>query len=559
MSTLSRPIAPTLTESAAPTSRKARLRLRLPVIPLLVVAVTALPIALLAAELLTPRFDLWAELWGTILPTMLGNTLLLMVGVGTGTLVIGTGLAWLVTTHEFPGRAVLERLLLLPLAVPAFVMGFTFMSLFDYAGPVQTAWRSLFGRGAPFPDIYSGGSAILVMTLVLYPYVYMLARAAFREQAGTTLEAARALGCTRRGAFLRLVLPMARPSLAAGVSLALMEAMTDFATVRFFSFPTISEGVVRLWEGRMDRAAASELASLLMVFALSLLLVERWMRGRARFHQQGGKGRRIARLRLRGWRAFAAFSACASVLFFAFLLPVSQLILWALAEVRGLIPGTWDTVYWQYVGNSFSLAGGGALLTVCLALLLAHSGRVWKSRLVRAAARLGTLGYALPGSVVAAGVLLTLAPIDRAVGSVLGTGLILTGSVAGLLYAYLVRFMAVAYQSVDASMVKVKPSMEEAARTLGASHFRILRRIQVPLIVNGALAGLILVFVDIMKELPATLLLRPFGMDTLGVWAYMLAAESYWQAASIPALTIVVVGLLPVLLLMRSGEDASAT
>jgi iron(III) transport system permease protein len=558
MTTASRPFIASLTDTAAPRN-KARLRLRLPLVPLLVAGALLLPLALLLAELLTPDVELWAELSRTILPPMLANTLLLMLGVGMGTLVVGTGLAWLVVTHEFPGRKLIEHALLLPLAVPAFVMGFTFMSLFDYAGPIQTAWRQMFGRGAFFPDIYTGGSAILVMTLVLYPYVYMLARAAFREQAGTTIEAARALGCTRRSAFFRLALPMARPSLAAGVSLALMEAMTDFATVRFFSFPTISEGVVRLWEGRMDRAAATELASLLLVFALGLLLVERWMRGRARFHQQGGKGRRVARLRLLGWRALVAFLAPATVLFFAFLLPVGQLIVWAIAEINGLIPGTWETVYGQYVGNTALLAGGGALATVGVALLLSHGARIYKSALVRGAARLGTLGYALPGSVVAAGVLLTIAPVDHALGDVFGTGLILTGSLAGLIYAYVVRFAAVAYSSVDASMCKVKPSMEEAARTLGASPFRILRRIQSPLIANGVLAGAILVFVDIMKELPATLLLRPFGMDTLGVWAYMLAAESFWQAASIPALTIVAVGLLPVILLMRGGGDAPAT
>jgi iron(III) transport system permease protein len=535
----------------------ARIRLRLPLLPLLVASIIAVPILLLTLELLTPDIDLWAQLWSTVLPRMIGNTLLLIAGVGVSTLVIGTGLAWLVTMHDFPARRWLDKLLLLPLAVPAFVMGFVFMSLLDFAGPLQTAWRNLFGRGAPFPDLMNGFGAVIVMTLVLYPYVYMLARAAFREQAGVTLEAARALGCNRRRAFWRIALPMARPSLAAGVGLVLMEAMTDFATVRFFSFPTISEGVVRLWEGRMDRVAATELASLLMVFALALLLLERGLRGRSRFDQQGGRGRVPVRLRLRGWRGWAAFAACAGVLLLAFGLPVGQLVLWAINEINGLIPGTWETVYGQYIANTFALSGGAALLTVGLALVLAQGVRAWKTRLVRGAARLSALGYALPGSVIAAGVLLTLAPIDHALGDWFGTGLILTGSVAGLLYAYVVRFMAVAYQSVDASMCKVKPCMEEAARTLGANPWRVLRRIQAPLVVNGMLAGGILVFVDVMKELPATLLLRPFGMDTLGVWAYMLAAESFWQAAAIPALTIVVVGLIPVVLLMRAGDKSA--
>ncbi len=532
-------------------------RWRIPIIPLAIAGMISLPLLLLAVTLLTPDLDLWAHLWATSLPPMLGNTFALMLGVGLGTLAIGTLLGWLVTMYDFPGRALFERTLLLPLAVPAFVMGFVFMSLFDYAGPVQTAWRALFGRGAAFPNIQSGGGAIVVMTLVLYPYVYLLARAAFREQGAATIEAGHTLGCGGWGAFWRIALPLARPSLAAGVALALMEAMTDFATVRFFSFPTISEGVVRLWEGRMDRVAATELASLLMVFALGLLLFERGLRGRARYHQQGGRGRRPERMPLRGVRRAAAVIVCASILFAAFILPVGQLVLWAIAEIQGHIPGTWETVYGQYVGSSFLLAGLAAICTVGLALLLAHSARAWRTPLVRGAVRFSTLGYALPGSVVAAGVLLTLSPIDHGVNQWLGTGLLLTGSLVGLIYAYVVRFMAVAYQGVESSMIKVKPSMEEAARTLGAQPFRVLRRIQAPLVANGALAALILVFVDVMKELPATLLLRPFGMDTLGVWAYMLAAESFWQAASIPALTIVVIGLIPVAILMRTDAAAA--
>ena len=548
LTTIARPIAPT------PQRRGIRVSGRLPILPLLIAGIITLPILLLAAELLTPKLDLWAQLWSTVLPRMLGNTLLLMAGVGTGTLVIGTGLAWLVTAHQFPGRAFFDRALLLPLAMPAFIMGFVFMSLFDYAGPVQTAWRALFGRSAAFPDIHTGGGAIIVMTLVLYPYVYLLARSAFREQASVTLEAARALGCGRMRAFWRIAIPMARPSLAAGAALALMEAMTDFATVRFFSFPTISEGVVRLWEGRMDRVAATELASLLMILALALLLVERQLRGRARYDQQGGKGRRPVRETLTGRRGWSAFAVCALVLFAAFVLPVGQLILWAINEINGHVPGTWETVYGQYVGNTFALAGIAAVVTVGLALLLVHSARTWKSRFVRGLTRLSTMGYALPGSVIAAGVLLTIAPVDHQLHDWLGTGLLLTGSIVGLMYAYVVRFMAVAHKSVESSMDKVKPSMDEAARTLGARPLDILRRIQAPLITNGVLVALILVFVDAMKELPATLLLRPFGMDTLGIWAYMLAAESFWQAASIPALTIVVVGLIPVLLLMRTSD-----
>ncbi len=526
---------------------------------LLVALLAAAPVGLLLGELLTPDVDLWTHLWATTLPKMILNTLLLMTGVGIGTLVIGSGLAWLVTAYQFPARAIFERALLLPLAVPSFVMGFVFMALFDYAGPVQTQWRAWFGREAFFPEIRSGWGAAIVLTLVLYPYVYLLARAAFREQAASTVEAARVMGYSRLGAFFRLVLPMARPSLAAGAILAMMEAMTDFATVRFFSFPTLSEGVVRTWEGRMDRAAATELATLLLVFAAALIVLERLFRGKARYDQSGGQGRRSARIPLLGWRRWLAVGLCLTVLGLAFILPVGQLTLWVIAEINGHIPGTWETVYGQYIANTFSLAFTAALLTVFLSLLLAHGARMNKGRFAKWLVRLATLGYALPGAVIAAGVLLTLAPLDHAANQVLAgsgwqPGLLLTGSITGLIYAYVVRFMSVAHNSVDASLVKVKPSMEQAARIMGASSGRILRRIHLPLIANGAAAGVILVFVDVMKELPATLLLRPFGMDTLAIWAYMLASESFWQAAALPSLTILVVGLLPVALLMRIGR-----
>jgi iron(III) transport system permease protein len=515
----------------------------------------AAPIALLAAGLLHPDLDLWAHLWDTILPRMLLNTLLLMVGVGVGTAVIGVSLAWLVTAFRFPGARFFEKALLLPLAVPSFVMGFVFMATFDYAGPVQTAWRSAFGREIAFPNLHNGWGAVIVLTLVLYPYVYLLARAAFREQAATTFEAARVMGYGAWRSFFQLVLPLARPSIVAGVSLAVMEAMTDFAVVRFFGFPTLSEGVVRIWEGRMDREGAAQLAALLLFFILGLLLLEHLLRGKARYHQRSG-GRTLAKMPLRGWKAWSAAALCALVLGLAFVMPVGQLLGWALSEFQSATYGDWRSVFGSYVGNSFGLAASAALLTLVLAVVMAHSARFSGKNWLRGMARLGTLGYAMPGSVVAAGVLLTLAPVDRAASGLSvqfggAGGLLLMGSVVGLMYAYIVRFMAVGYSSVNSSLEKVTPNMEQAARTMGAQPLRVLLKVQAPLISTGIAAGLILVFVDVMKELPATLLLRPFGMDTLSIWSYMLAAESFWQAAAIPALTIVLVGLLPVIMLMR--------
>jgi iron(III) transport system permease protein len=537
-----------------------RLRGRL-LLPLIVAGLVVLPILNLLSTLLSPSFEMWQRLWETILPRMLGNTLLLLGGVGALTLIIGTGMAWLVTAYQFPLRALFERALLLPLAVPSFVMGFVYMATFDFAGPVQTTLRAWFGQSFRPPDIRSGWGAILVMSLVLYPYVYLLARAAFREQAATTYEAARVMGYTRMQTFFRLIVPLARPSLVAGMALAMMEAMTDFATVRFFNFPTVSEGIVRLWEGRMDRAGAIELSLLLLGVALCLILLERTLRGKARYYQSGGASRRPQRVPLRGAAAGLAIGVNVALLGAAFVLPVGQLIAWSLSYVQNSLGG-WRAVFWQYALNTFGLAALAASITVFLALLIANGVRLRSGRTARIVARLATLGYALPGAVIAAGVLLTLAPIDRAINAfaqqmnLSAPGLILTGTIIGLMYAYSVRFMSVAFNSVEASLEKVKPSMEQAARTMGASPLRVLWRIHLPLVSQGMVAAAILVFVDVMKELPATVMLRPFGMDTLAIWTYMAAAESFWEEASLPALTILAVGLIPVWFLMRVGNRA---
>jgi iron(III) transport system permease protein len=537
-----------------------RLRGRL-LLPLIVAGLVVLPILNLLSTLLSPSFEMWQRLWETILPRMLGNTLLLLGGVGALTLIIGTGMAWLVTAYQFPLRALFERALLLPLAVPSFVMGFVYMATFDFAGPVQTTLRAWFGQSFRPPDIRSGWGAILVMSLVLYPYVYLLARAAFREQAAATYEAARVMGYTRMQTFFRLIVPLARPSLVAGMALAMMEAMTDFATVRFFNFPTVSEGIVRLWEGRMDRAGAIELSLLLLGVALCLILLERTLRGKARYYQSGGASRRPQRVPLRGAAAGLAIGVNVALLGAAFVLPVGQLIAWSLSYVQNSLGG-WRAVFWQYALNTFGLAALAASITVFLALLIANGVRLRSGRTARIVARLATLGYALPGAVIAAGVLLTLAPIDRAINAfaqqmnLSAPGLILTGTIIGLMYAYSVRFMSVAFNSVEASLEKVKPSMEQAARTMGASPLRVLWRIHLPLVSQGMVAAAILVFVDVMKELPATVMLRPFGMDTLAIWTYMAAAESFWEEASLPALTILAVGLIPVWFLMRIGNRA---
>lgn len=517
---------------------------------ILLTALLVLPILVVGGQWLAPRWEVWIHLWNTRLPEMLVTTALLTLGVGLGTFLLGAGLAWLVAAYRFPGRDAFEWLLIGPLAMPAFILAYVYMALFDFAGPVQKALRAWLGPQAWFPEIRSLGGAILVLSLVLYPYVYLLARAAFLEQAASTFEAARLLGYSRSQAFFKLVLPLARPSLAAGMTLAMLEALTDFGAVRFFSVSTISEGIVRLWEGALDRSSALALASLLLVAALFVILLERLLRGGSRYFQADSGYRRLQPVTLHGLKAWLAAALCLAVLLAALGVPLLQLTAWTVQEFSRGTPGAFDAVYARYLRVTVTLALTASVLAVGLALVVAQSARASTGRFRKVLTRLATLGYAMPGAVIAAGVLMALAFVDRQA----ALGFMLTGSLFGLMYAYIVRFFSLAYNSAEASLEKVTPSLVEAARTLGAGSGRILWQVQMPLISTGLAAGVILVFVDVLKELPATLLLRPFGMDTLAIWAYMAAAESLWSVAALPSLTILVIGLLAVLILFRTGK-----
>lgn len=530
-------------------------------LPLCIAGLTILPVAVVASALFTPSVEIWLHLWQTILPRMVGNTILLMVGVGSGTLVLGVGLAWLMTAYDFPGKNSFKWLLVLPLAVPAYIMGFIYTALFDFAGPVQTLIRDI-GWQIAFPQIRSGSGAILVMTLVLYPYVYLLAKAGFEEQTGTAFEAAKVLGGGHRRLFFQLALPLARPSIAAGAALALMEALADFATVRYFNFPTIADGILRVWHGLMDLGAAAEMAGLLAIFSLSLLLVEKRLRSRRAYHQSRGKLPGIPATTLPGWRGFAATAVCLMVVLAAFGLPLAQLIYWAAEELSALTPGTL-AIYVRLTVNSLTLSVAAAAIAIALALLMASFSRLRDSKMSRFLARLVTTGYSIPGAVIAVGILLPLSALDRAINVLtvswwgVSTGLIFTGSLAGLIYAYTVRFMAVAYSSVESSMEKITPQTVLAARALGAGPYRLTFKIKLPLILPGILAGAILVFVDVMKELPITVMLRPLGYDTLAIWVWQMASESLWTSTAFPALAIVLAGLLPIKLLLNFGNANS--
>lgn len=524
-------------------------------------AVLSVPVVAVLASLVHPAVEVWAHLWHTQLVELMVNTVALVAGVAAGTLILGTGLAWLVVAYRFPGCRAFEWALILPLAVPAYVIGFAFLGLFDFPGPVQTALRAWFGERFRLPDLRSYGGVMVVMTLVFYPYVYLLARTAFREQGAATLETARSLGRSRARALAEVVLPMARPALAAGTALACMEALADFGTVSTFGYRTLTEAVHRVWLGMFDRVAATQLASLLLLFAALLLWLERALRRGARFTQSQRRGHGVKPEPLRGWRAGAATAGCALVLTLAFVLPVAQLLAWS---VEALGSWTVGAEFTRVLGNTVALAGVASAAACLVAVVLVYAARLHPTPTVRVATQLTAMGYALPGAVIAVGVLVPMAWLDHALadaaGLVLGprTQLFLTGSAAGLLFAYVVRFLAVGFHTLDVSLGRIPRHLDDAARSLGASIGDTLRRVHLPLMRRGVLTALILVFVETMKEMPATLLLRPFGRDTLAVKVWEWTSESMWAEAAVPALTIVAAGLLPVFLVMRLTAQPGA-
>ena len=494
----------------------------------------------------------------TQLPVGLGamvlTTLGLMLGVAVGTTLVGGGLAWLVTAHRFPLRDVLAWLLVLPLAMPAYILGFVFLSTFDSAGPVQGALRGVLGDGVWTPEVRSLPGAVVVMSLTLYPYVYLLARNALVEQSPGTYDAARTLGASRRRAFWKVLVPLARPSLAAGLALVMMETLTDFATVQYFNVRTVSVGVYLVWRGSFDPGSATRLSVLVLVFAVAVLAAERLLRGRARFHQQGARGRGLRPVTLTGWRSWGASALCLAVLGAGFVVPVLRLLAWALEDAAADPSGLVDPRFVDYLVNSLLVAAIAAAACIALSLAMGHGLRLGSGRLARSAAQLSTFGYAVPGAVVGIGVLLTFDVLDdalRGLGVPGGTGLLVTGSVLGILYAYVVRFLAPAYQAVDASFAKVSPTMTLSAMTLGASPRRILTRVHLPLVRPGVMVALVLVMIDAVKELPIVLLLRPFGFTTVSVWVFELASENFWEQAALPALVIVAAAIVPVAFLFR--------
>jgi len=524
---------------------------------LAIAGLVTIPILSVLWSLFQPGQGNWPHLVETVLPGYIINSLVLMAGVAVGVIILGVGPAWLVVMCKFPGRRLFEWALILPLALPAYVVAYAYTDFFQGSGPVQTLLRDVTGwtfQDYWFPNIRSIEGAIVIFSAVLMPYTYLLSRKAFLEQSLCVLEAASTLGRSPWNRFRTVALPLARPAIVAGTALALMETLADFGTVAHFGINTFTTGIYRTWFSMGDRVAAAQLSSILMAFVFALLLLELYSRKKARFFHTTGKYRPIAPVELRGAKAWGATVFCAVPLVIGFLAPFIILLWMALTDGHDLF----SRRYLDLTSNSVILAGTAAILALALALLLSFASRISKSPITSGATLVAGMGYAIPGSIIAVGTLLPAAAFDHALSDWLEanlgikTGLLLTGSIAALVFAYLVRFMAVALQTVQSSMAKVTPSMEDAARTLGHGPMSTGLRVHLPIMSGGMMTAALIVFVDVMKELPASLIMRPFNFDTLAIQAYNLAEDERLTQAATPSLVIVACGLVPVLLLSRS-------
>ena len=518
----------------------------------------ALPVLVIFASVLQSQTEVWLHLRQTVLADYVINSLLLAAGTGFGALLLGTSTAWFVSQYQFFFRRPLEWLLLLPLAMPAYIIAYTYTGMLDFAGPVQSMLREQFGWRYGdywFPQIQSLTGAIIMLSLVLYPYVYMLARTAFAEQSSSLFEASRTLGKSPRQHFWQVALPLARPAILTGTALAMMEAFADYGTVQYFGIATFTTGIFRTWFGMGNQIAAAQLAAMLTSFVLVLLLLERWSRRKIRYYHQGQRSNVAPRRPLKTAKQGAVLLWCLTPVLLGFIIPIMQLATWA--SERFAV--TFDAQFAALVWNSFRLAAMAAVISVLLALLFAYAKRLRRDTLVQLPVKVASLGYAVPGTVIAIGVMWPLAQLDSRIDLLaehwfgIRTGLLFSGTLFALLMAYTVRFLAVSLHSVETGLQRIKPSMDNAARSLGYAPLQVLKRVHVPLLRGSVLTALLLVFVDVLKELPATLVLRPFNFNTLAVRTYELASDERLADAALPALAIVLVSLMPVILLARSA------
>ncbi len=522
----------------------------------------SIPVITIALSVLEPFSDTWRHLASTVLSSYITHSLLLMLGVAIGTFTLGVSCAWFTCMYDFPGRKVLEWALLLPMAMPAYIIAYAYTGALDFAGPIQTAIRDTFNVDYGdywFPEIRSLGGAVVMFSLVLYPYVYLIVRAAFMSQSHAILEVSRSLGNGPWRTFYAVALPAARPAIVAGMTLALMETLADYGTVQYFGVSTFTTGIFRTWFGLGDLTAAAQLSSFLLFFVVLLIVIERISRKKMQFHHLGQK-RSYQRPTLTGSARWLCFTVCVLPLLFGFILPAIQLFLWVLETWQT----SFDAAFFTLVQHSISLAAVAAILCVLLAVIVCFSARLaGNNRIALFFLRVSTLGYAVPGTVIAVGVLIPLAALDNGIDSWLRSnttfvaGLLFSGTLFAVIVAYIVRFLSVSVQSIEAGFSQIHTSIDDSARTLGRKPLGVLLKVHLPMLKTSLIAAGLLVFVDVMKELPTTLILRPFNFNTLAVRAYELASDERLADAATPAIAIVLTGLIPVFLLFRTMRGAS--
>jgi len=546
------------------TQRSGR-RVRLPVSTVAVVLLclpALVPLAAIVVAALSPETEIWNHLATYILPEVIRNTLLLTIGVALLAGSIGTTLAWLTAMCEFPGRRFFEWALLLPLAIPAYVLAFVAVGFLDFSGPLQTWIRAATGSSNWFPAIRTGGGAIFVLSLATYPYVYLLARSAFLTQGRRALEAAQSLGLGRGAATWRVALPMARPWIAAGIALICMETLADFGAVSVFNYNTFTTAIYRAWAGMFSVNAALELAGVLMVFVLIVLAVERKSRAVARFSSSRDTSRDAPRMSLQGAARGFAFVGCTIIFLLAFALPFTQLLLWMLKHMgRDL-----DARYFGFAARSLLLAAAAAIVIVAASVLLAYVLRRKETRFTRLVIRTATMGYAIPGTVLAIGILVPVISLNNVLQGWLrdwlgnsAPTLMLHGTLVTVLAAYLARFLAAGFSPIESGLQRITHNIDEAAIGLGVVGRQLVRRVHLPLLRTSLTTAATLVFVDVMKEMPITLITRPVGWETLATRVFEMTAEGDWERAALPAVAIVLAGLIPVALLTRRSSNVGSS
>ncbi len=516
--------------------------------------VMALPtlLALLGvlSSFLHPDIESLSHLAQYVLPQTIKNTIFLVVGVGVVTTTLGVSLAWLTAVCDFPLRKFFVWALILPMAIPGYVMAFALVGLFEYTGPVQQFLRDTFGSSNAFPDIYSYGGVVMALSLALYPYTYLMVRNAFQTQGLRSLEVGQSLGLSVRESFWRICLPMARPWIAGGTLLVMMETVSDFGTVAIFNYDTLTSAIYKTWFGLYSLPAALQVASVLLIFVVVITLLERRSRASQRFSQTRSSKSVAGRIHLSGVYRWLALLACLLVFSLAFVMPVMRLLYWAVPNMDTEL----TTQFWAYVAGSTSLSLLAMMMIAGLALLMAFSARTYNSPFAKIVVRISTMGYALPGTVLAVGLFVPVAAIDNALGAMGLSTPLLQGTMVVMLLAYSVRFMAVAFSPLESNLLRITPSIDAASRSLGVSGIKMLAKVHLPMVKGGLLTAMVLVFVDVMKELPITLMTRPFGFNTLAVRIFELSSEGLWERAALPALAIVLVGLIPAFILIRKSD-----